>query len=113
MNVDDFRSIALSLPAASESAHMGHPDFRVGRKVFATIWPNEGWGMVKLTPEQQAVFVQADPEVFVPVNGGWGQKGATTVRFESANQITVRSALVTAWRNIAPKTLAKQFDLSD
>jgi len=32
-----FRRIALSLPEALEASHMGHPDFRVGGKVFATI----------------------------------------------------------------------------
>jgi hypothetical protein len=81
---DDFRNIALSLPNASESAHMGHPDYRVRGKIFTTILPDEGWGMIKLTPEQQAIFVQAEPMVFVPVEGGWGRKGATSVRLESA-----------------------------
>src|SRR5208282_565848 len=103
MTIDDFREIALSLPDAFESAHMGHPDFRVGGKIFATIWPDEGWGMVKLNVEQQQKFMDAEPEVFVPVKGGWGQKGATNVLLESADATTVRSALVTAWRNIAPK----------
>src|SRR5439155_16219869 len=112
MTVDDFRSMALSLPAATESAHIGHPDFRVRGKIFATIWPDDGWGMVKLTPDQQAAFVRAEPAVFMPVKGGWGRKGATNVLLESANPTTVRSALVTAWRNKAPKTLAKNLDLS-
>jgi len=75
VTIDDFRSIALSLPEASESAHMGHPDFRVRGKIFATIWPDDGWRMVKLTLEQQSVFLQAEPAVFVPVKGGWGRKG--------------------------------------
>lgn len=110
MTVEDFRSMAFSLPDASESAHMGHPDFRVHGKIFATIWPDEGWGMVKLTPEQQAIFVQAEPVVFVPMKGGWGRKGATNVRLESSNSTSVRSALVTAWRNIAPKTLAENLE---
>jgi hypothetical protein len=35
------------VPEASESAHMGHPDFRVRGKIIATISPNEGWGIVK------------------------------------------------------------------
>jgi hypothetical protein len=49
---------------------MGHADFRVGGRVFATLgWPDEQWGMVKLTPEQQKVLVQAEPAVFVPVKG--------------------------------------------
>ena len=33
---------------------MGHPDFRVKAKIFATLgYPDAGFGMVKLTPEQQ------------------------------------------------------------
>jgi len=57
----DFRRIALSLPQAVESAHMGHPDFRVGGKIFATISPDDTCGMVKLTLEQQHDFVRSDP----------------------------------------------------
>jgi hypothetical protein len=110
MTVDDFRNLALSLPEASESAHMGHPDFRVRGRIFATIWPDETWGMVKLTPEQQASFMQSEPTIFMPVKGGWGRKGATQVLLESANPMTVQNALLTAWRNVAPKTLAKELD---
>ena len=111
MTVDDFRKLALDLPEVIESAHMNHPDFRVRNKIFATIWPDEGWGMVKLTPQQQAMFVQAEPNVFMPVKGGWGRKGATNVKLEVADPTTVRDALVTAWRNVAPKTLAREHDL--
>jgi hypothetical protein len=56
---EDFRRMALDFPETAEGAHMGHPDFRVRGKIFATLWPNEGWGMVKLTPEQQRILVQA------------------------------------------------------
>ncbi len=111
MTADDFRKLALDLPEAAESTHMNHPDFRVRNKVFATLWPAESWGMVKLTPEQQAMFVQAEPNVFMPVKGGWGRKGATHVKLEFADPITVRDALVTAWRNVAPKTLVRDHDL--
>jgi hypothetical protein len=33
----DFRWLALSMPEAEEHAHMDHPDFRVGGKIFATL----------------------------------------------------------------------------
>lgn len=89
---------------------MGHPDFRVRGKIFATIWPDAHWGMVKLTPAEQAILVQAEPAVFVPVKGGWGRRGATSMRLKAANKATLRSALVAAWRNAAPKRLAEQFD---
>ena len=109
MNIEDFRRIALSMPEAVESSHMGHPDFRVGGKIFATLWPDEGWGNLKLTPEQQHDFVHDEPEMFVPVKGGWGRQGATSVRLEKANEATLRRAMITAWRNTAPKKLAERF----
>src|SRR6266571_1731833 len=83
MTVREFRSIALSLPQVSEAAHMGHPDFRVGGRIFATLgYPRSGWGMVKLTREQQELFVRAQPVAFAPVKGAWGRAGATNVRFD-------------------------------
>jgi hypothetical protein len=61
----DFRRIALSFPGAEERAHMAHPDFRVGGKIFATLGsPNQGWGMVSLLPEQQELAMGAEPEAF-------------------------------------------------
>jgi hypothetical protein len=65
------------MPDAVESSHMGHADFRVGGKIFATLgWPDERWAMVKLTPEQQAKLVAAAPEMFAPVAGGRGRRGS-------------------------------------
>lgn len=61
MSQASFRKIALSLPEAVEGAHQGHADFRVGKPIFATLgYPDEDWGMVKLTPEQQAIVVEAE-----------------------------------------------------
>jgi hypothetical protein len=114
VTADEFRSLALSLPEASEAAHMGHPDFRVRRKVFATLgYPDEGWGVVKLTPEQQARWVQAEPAVFVPVPGGWGRRGSTQVHLAVATEDVVRPALVAAWRNVAPKRLVQGYDFEE
>jgi len=85
---------------------MGHPDFRVRGKIFATVaYPEEGWAMVKLTPEQQQAWVRAEPEIFVPVKGGWGRGGATNIRLRPATRTKIWEALETAWRNAAPKSL--------
>jgi len=103
---DDFRRLALALPEAVESEHMGHPDFRVRKKIFATLWPDDGYGVVKLTPEQQTVVTHAAPAMFAPVPGGWGRGGSTRVLLAAAAQSEVKRALAMAWRNKAPKTLA-------
>ena len=79
-----FRKLALSLEGAMEGAHGGHPDFRAGGKVFASLgYPGAEWGMVKLAPEQQQMLVSAEPGMFVPVKGTWGLRGATSVRYST------------------------------
>lgn len=109
MTVEAFRRLALGLSGATEVGHMGHPDFRVGGKIFATLgYPDDGFAMVKLTLEQQEAFVAAEPAVFAPVKGSWGLRGATTVRLRQAKTASVRLALAAAWRNVAPRRLARQ-----
>jgi hypothetical protein len=99
MNIHDFRRIALSLEGAEESSHMGNPDFRIGNKIFATLAAaKHGYGNIMITPQQQAVFVEEMPEVFIPVKGGWGRNGATHIRLDLANQDLLTGALQTAWK---------------
>jgi YjbR len=97
MNIHDFRRLALSLPGAEESSHMGSPDFRVGGRIFATLAAAKlGYGNIMITPEQQAAFVAELPEIFIPVPGGWGRGGATHVKLAIANEDVVLGALQAA-----------------
>jgi hypothetical protein len=103
-----FRLLALELPEATEGAHGGHPDFRVGNKVFASLGiPDDACGMVKLTPEQQEMLVEVEPRIFSPSAGAWGRRGYTRVRLQAADRTTLSSALTMAWRNTAPKRLLR------
>ena len=66
---------------------MDHPDFRVGGKIFATLgYPDAGCAMVKLSPIDQDLFIQADPEAFVPVKGAWGKGGRNERSAEQGNE---------------------------
>jgi hypothetical protein len=106
MTPTDFRKLARALPEAEECEHMHHPDFRVGGKIFATLgYPDKNHGMVKLSPEQQHYFAKAEPDVFVPVKGAWGRRGATSVHLKAARKETLSKAIAAAWRNTAPKRL--------
>lgn len=106
MTPESFRKMAVTFPEASESEHMGHPDFRVCGKIFATLdHPTVGWAMVKLSPEQQHDFVKLEPAAFFPVKGSWGQRGCTSVLLKAAKKAAVLKALAAAWRNAAPKHL--------
>ena len=104
----DFRRIALGMKGASESAHMGHPDFRVDGRIFATLHADDRHGMVKLTPEQQQEFVRENPGAFVPENGAWGRQGCTRVRLDDVDEDTLGAALTLGWQNIAKARRARR-----
>jgi len=105
LTADEFRKLALSFPETTEKAHMGHPDFRVRDKIFATLnYPNREWGMVKLTLAQQLELVKSDPS-FIPVKGKWGKQGSTNVHLKSVSRRNLGEVLEAAWRNAAPKKL--------
>ncbi len=104
MNADDFRRIALSLEGVEESSHMGSPDFRVGGRIFATLAAqSQGYGNLMLTPDQQAVFVEEAPQLFLPVHGGWGKSGATHIRLAAAREDVLAGALQAAWQSRVAK----------
>jgi hypothetical protein len=104
MTPDDFRRLALSQPKAVEVYRWGHSEFRVLRRSFASLeGPADSVATIQLTSEQQASFVQAAPQIFVPPPRCSGLRGATNVVLGCANEAIVESALAVAWHNIIPK----------
>ena len=99
MTAEDFRRLALSLPGAEEGSHMGSADFRVGGRIFATLASEQqGYGNLMLTPEVQAEFVAEQPDMFLPIAGGWGRAGSTHIRLAEATEDVMAGALRTAWK---------------
>ena len=107
MTPAEFRRLALRLPEAVEGAHMGHADFRVGGRIFATLgYPNAGFAVVMLSPQDQDLIVRDHPRAFAPVKGKWGASGSTTITLDAvgrASTAAVGAALEAAWRKRAPK----------
>src|SRR5262249_54451741 len=104
MTPQQFRKLARALPGAREGAHMGHADFRVGGKIFATRGhPDAASAVVMLKPDQQALLVETAGATFSPVPGGWGLKGSTRVALAKADRAAVKNALRLAWELRAPK----------
>lgn len=99
MTPDDFRRMALALKDAVEGAHMGHPDFRVNGRIFASLHADCRHGMVKLTPGQQQEMMASAPEAFTPESGAWGRQGCTRVLLASADAETLGEAMTCAWQN--------------
>ncbi len=104
----DFRRIALGMKGAVEGAHMGHPDFRINGKIFATLHADRKRGMVKLTPGQQEIFVREHPAAFAPESGAWGRQGCTAVRLDAVDEDTAGEAMTLAWQNSAVKPVSRR-----
>lgn len=101
MTADQFRCLALALPETEEHSHMAHPDFRVRNRIFASLdYPAAGWGMVRLSPEQQTQVMRAAPEVFRPAAGAWGRSGSTLVQLASTKVTQLRPILRQAYENL-------------
>ena len=103
--VAQARRIFLEQPEAEEKAHMGHPDFRVGGKIFATLWPTKNIAVVKLSVADQTGALQMDPEALKLKY--WGKSPYLEVDLPKANVALLRALAQAAWRNTAPKKLLR------
>ena len=104
-----FRRLALQLPDAVESSHMGHPDFRLNNRIFATLsGQDRGLGVLKITVEQQQAFIADQPHIFSPVQGGWGRMGMTYIDLTQADESIMAGALKVAYHNLQEKQSRKQ-----
>ncbi len=100
MTSSQFREVALTLPNTVEASHAAHPDFRTGGRVFATLgYPDDSFGVLLLTPDQQRDAIAAAPQVFTPVAGAWGRKGNTQVILKHTRVAVLRPWMQAAWQN--------------
>jgi hypothetical protein len=103
VTADEARLLALDLPEAVEQDHHGRPSFRVGGKIFATLW-NEGRMNVMLDEGGIRTAIDAAPEACEEV--WWGKRlaavGVTLARVERGH---LRELLEDAWEQKAPKRL--------
>lgn len=95
MTSDDARRLALAFPDAVEQDHHGRPSFRVGAKIFATLWDEEHMN-VMLDEGGIHQAVQAHPDVCTEVM--WGKRlAAVRVHLPGARRETLVRMLEEAW----------------
>jgi YjbR len=103
VEIETFRTWALSLPGVTEQPHFNLASFRVNSKIFATLWQDENRAMLKLSLVSQSVFCSYNSAVFFPVPGGWGRKGATFVDLGKVRKDMFKDALTTAFNETSAK----------
>jgi hypothetical protein len=106
----EFRKLALSMPEAVEGEHMDHPDFRCNGRIFATLQPKRGLGMVKVTPAEQRRLMREHADGFSTCNGAWGRAGCTWVHLDAVPMAALRPAMTMAWELVMaqPKSKARR-----
>jgi hypothetical protein len=99
------RALALSLPEATEQDHHGRPSFRVGGKIFATLWTPSALNIM-LGEEGILAAVEDDPAVCSGIY--WGRRlSAVQLDLRFADADMVRDLLGAAWRRKAPRRLIR------
>jgi len=111
MDLETARNLCLSLPSVEEYDHFGKPAYRVGKKIFATLWLDRKWAVVKLSKLQQPELCEQYHRAVFPVKNKWGELGWTNVELDKISETAFRKLLGIAWANVAPKKLVKQLDM--
>ncbi|MDQ3379887.1 MAG: MmcQ/YjbR family DNA-binding protein [Actinomycetota bacterium] len=103
VSTDEARSLALSLPEAVELDHHGRPSFRVGGKIFATLW-NGSRMNVMLDEGGILTTVERAPHACEKV--WWGKRlAAVGVTLAHSDGDLLSELLADAWEHKAPKRL--------
>jgi len=103
LSSDEARVLALAFPEAVEQDHHGRPSFRVGGKIFATLWDDEHMN-VMLDEGGILTAVQAEPGTCSEV--WWGKRrAAVRVTLPRAAPALLADLLADAWEQKAPPRL--------
>ncbi|MGB8192726.1 MAG: MmcQ/YjbR family DNA-binding protein [Chitinophagaceae bacterium] len=96
-----FTHLALSFPHTEQVPHFERTGFKVsGKRMFCTYLEKDNTANIFLTPQEQAVFCQMDPENIYPVPNKWGEKGATTFNLNKVEHALVQEALLSAYSEV-------------
>jgi hypothetical protein len=105
LSADEARALALSLPEAVELDHHGRPSFRVGGKIFATLWSAERMN-VMLDEGGVLTAVERAPDACEQV--WWGKRlAAVGISLAAADRNLLSDLLADAWEQKAPKRLLR------
>ena len=100
LSAKKFEALALALSDTDMSPHFDRRAFKKNKKIFASLHPETLVAMVKLTPEQQSVYLQIPGEVFSPASGAWGKSGYTVFNLKNVNTALAKELLQLASENI-------------
>ena len=101
----EARKLALALPEAVEQDHHGRPSFRVGGRIFATLWDEDRIN-VMVDEDGIRTALERAPETCEPV--WWGKRlAAVGVTLSVVERAFLAELLADAWEGKAPRRLLR------
>ncbi len=103
MDAGKARRLALSLPEVTEQDHHGRPSFRVGGKIFATLWDERTMNVML---DQPGILTAVERHPHACSERWWGKRlAAVSVDLERAEERMLAELLADAWEGKAPRRL--------
>ena len=102
------RNLTGSFPEVMELPHFEKPSFRVRKKIFATVDLHKNRICLKLSLEDQDVFIRLGKGHVYAVPNKWGKQGWTFLEGLDTSEEMLGDALGCAYCEVAPKSLAAQ-----
>jgi SAM-dependent methyltransferase len=100
---DEARAVALSLPEAVEQDHHGRPSFRVGGKIFATLWSDERMNVML---DEGGILTAIDTAPGACEQVWWGKRlAAVGITLSRVDRQVLGELLTDAWEQKAPRRL--------
>ena len=97
------RAVALSLPETVEQDHHGRPSFRVGGKIFATLWDDDKMNVML---DEGGILTAIDSAPHACEQVWWGKRlAAVGVRLSRVDRHFLEDLLTDAWELKAPRRL--------
>ena len=108
VTVDDVRTIALSLPRATEGIVRDSIRFRVGRLVFLAFSPDEKFMGFAYPKEERDALVGSDPDRFLLPRQSDLRYNWVAARTDALDVDELREIVVEAWRMCVPKKVSAE-----
>ena len=103
VSVDEARSLALLLPGTVEQGHHGRPSFRVGGKIFATLWSPQ---RLNVMLDEGGILTAVDAAPAACEQVWWGKRlAAVGVTLALVDRELLSELLADAWEGKAPRRL--------
>jgi hypothetical protein len=100
---EEARAVALSLPEAVEQGHHGRPSFRVGGKIFATLWSDERMNVML---DEGGILTAIDSAPGACEQVWWGKRlAAVGITLSRVDRQFLGELLTDAWEQKAPRRL--------